>query len=175
MSLDYLQPSSTAIGIISAFVATVIGMHFKEHKIAKVVLLAVAGIAGVVAIGATFYGQHQIMSEREADAQRAKDASERRTDIRDELANLIRQGVQLMLLCGDASKPAPNQAADEWGDRVVKFLRDKLGEAYVSRVINPSGPPIASLGSADKDHGDLWRAIYVINFHLEEFSREFSP
>jgi hypothetical protein len=62
MLLDYLQPISTVITTISAFVAIVVTTYYKEHRVAKATLIIFACMAAIDSIGATFYGQHQAVA-----------------------------------------------------------------------------------------------------------------
>jgi hypothetical protein len=140
---------------------------YKDHPIAKVVLVVVAGVLGAAAIGATFYGQYNVVSERVAD-----DA--RRRDIREHLGNFIEVGNELMRRCADPTQEVPLDDANKWADNVETFLSDQLGRSYVIRFRDATGAPSMTLDNAkDQRHQNTWFGIYVRVLRLEEFSRQF--
>jgi hypothetical protein len=61
---DYIGLLPATAAIINGFIAVVVAHFFKDHHKAKIVLVVMAGLLGVVAIGATFYAQHQIVVAR---------------------------------------------------------------------------------------------------------------
>src|SRR3977135_1375785 len=95
---DYGALVAPTAAIINGFIAVVVAQFFKDHYVAKVLLVLTAGILGAVAIGATFYTQHQIVADQQATGQRHK-------EIRDQLGSFIREGLVLMVDCGNNSNP----------------------------------------------------------------------
>jgi hypothetical protein len=174
MLIDYWQPILAAIATGSGLASLVVNTHVKGHRPAKWILPAVACIGAVAMLGGTFYQQHQIIAARDADARRARDEMQRRTEIRTQLSRFIDEGTQLMRLCADTNAPIPAQEADKWGNRIESFVRMRLGESYVSRKKNPGPLPTTPIAN-DKDRTALFRSVYSVNGYLEEFSREFSP
>ena len=163
---DYGALVAPTAAIVNGFIAVVVAQFFKDHPIAKVILVVAAFLLGAAAIGATFYSQHQIVADRLAAEQRHK-------EIKEQLGVFISGGLELMADCGDNTKPPPMKEADAWYHRLNKFLEEQLGHSYVVRLANPAGVPagVACQG-ADKEHNDLWRILYAVNFHLEQFSQE---
>ena len=163
---DYAALVAPTAAIINGFIAVVVAQFFKEHRIAKIILVAAAGILGAAAIGATIYSQHQIVADRLAEAQRHK-------EIREQLGVFISEGLALVSTCSDNSKPPPWKELDAWVSQVTKFLKDRLGNSYVIRLTDPAGVPVnVACRSADTDHNDLYRIVYALDFHLERFSEE---
>jgi hypothetical protein len=152
--------------IISTFIAVLIAQFYKDHFIAKVILVVTAGILSAAAIGATFYSQHQIVAERIAEQQRKK-------EIREQLGNFISDGLALMENCGDNTKPPPWSGGDAWMSRLIPFLDRKMNPSYVIRLRDPAGVPVDSAcRNADAEHNRFYHLIYSANFHLEKFSEE---
>ena len=172
--LDYLTPTAAAIATISGFAAFVVNTYWREHKVAKAILIILAFIAAMGAIGASFYDRHQTIVAREAEAQRVNAEAQRRKEIRDQLSRFIAEGAQLMVLCGDTSKPIPDQAVDKWGKRIEDYVRSKLGETDVLRMRNPLNPMPTFTIANDKDRTVLFEVVYGVNAHLEQFIRELS-
>jgi hypothetical protein len=120
-----------------------VAQFFKDHPIAKVILVLAAGVLGVAAIGSTFYTQHQIVTDRLAETQRRK-------EIREQLGAFIAEGLALMRDCGDNSTPPPAAHASAWLSRLSKFLEEGLGHSYVIRLSDPAGVPIVACQGADE-------------------------
>jgi hypothetical protein len=81
---DYVGLVAPTAAIINGFIAVVlVAQFYKDHPIAKVILVVGAGVLGAAAIGATFYGQYQVVSERVAD-------DTCRRDIREHLGSFTR-------------------------------------------------------------------------------------
>jgi len=158
---DYSGLIAPAAAVINGFIAVVVAQFFKDHPIAKVILVVAAGILGAVAIGATFYSQHQIVAEREAVAQRNK-------EIRERLGALIHEGVNLIVGCTDNIKQPPTAAANVWLNKVNSFLDDRLGHSYAERLLSPAGTPVnLTCNGANKEYNDLVRLVMGVNFRLE--------
>jgi hypothetical protein len=163
---DYGVLVAPTAAIISTFIAVLVAQFFKDHVIAKVVLVLTAGILGAAAIGATFYSQHQIVTERIAEQQRRK-------EIREQLGNFISGGLTLIENCGDNTKPPPWSDGDAWLARLITFLDSKMNHSYVIRLTDPAGVPVnVACRNADDEHNKFYHIIYSVNFHLEKFSEE---
>ncbi len=83
--------------IVNGFIAVLVAQFFKDHPIAKVLLVVTAALLGVAAIGAIFYSQHQIVTERET-------AGRRNKEVRARLGEFIQSGNHFMKL---AMTPQP--------------------------------------------------------------------
>ncbi len=118
----YLPIIPSVLAVISAFVALVVAQFFRDHMIAKVILVAIAGFCAAGAITATICNQNQIERARIADQQRHK-------EIRAQLGSFMKEGLALMGTCMDNSKPPPWGALNDWAARLAAFLKDKLDES----------------------------------------------
>jgi hypothetical protein len=57
---DYGSGIAPTAAIINGFIAVVVAQFFKDHRVAKIFLVAAAAILSAAGIGATFYSAHQI-------------------------------------------------------------------------------------------------------------------
>ena len=152
--------------IINGFIAVLVAQFFKDHPIAKVVLVVSAAVLGAAAIGATFYSQHEI-----AAAKATLDA--KRTRVREGLGLFIAQGNGLMQeISANPSHPVPLNEANDWDRRAENFLNSELGNSFVVRFGDATGAPPVSLTGADPAHQNLWYGIYTRVLRLEQFSEE---
>jgi hypothetical protein len=164
---DYVGLVAPTAAIINGFIAVVVAQFYKDHPVAKALLVVMAGVLGVAAIGATFYGQYKVFSEKTADATR-------RRDIQESLGSFIQVGNELMRRCADPTQEVPLEEANKWADNVEAFLLNRLGRSYVFRFRDATGVVSMRLNSAkDEEHQNVWFGIYVRVARLEEFSREF--
>ncbi len=170
---DYGVSITSSAATITALIAMVLAQFFKDHRVAKVLLVSAAVLFGSTAIFANFYSQHQVVSARLAEEKRHSDEVKRLKGIRDQLGVFISEGLGLMNKCADASKLRPENEALDWISRIDRYVGDSLGASYVVRLRNPAGVPITGI-AGDKEHNDLYRIIYAFNFRLDEFSRELA-
>jgi hypothetical protein len=162
---DYVSLLPTMAAVINGFIAVVIAQFLQDRRRAKVVLVAFAGLVGLIAISATLYGQHAIMMARSAERARY-------VDIREHVGEFISQGNDLMRECGNNNAPPPIQTANEWAGRTEEFLAEQLGKSYVTRFRDGTGAPSMSLNGADAIHQNVWFGIYIRVLRLERFSGE---
>jgi hypothetical protein len=131
---DYGALIAPTAAIINGFIAVLVAQFFKDHPVAKCLLVIAAAILGTAAIGATFYTQHQIVADRAAE-------KDRQRQIREQLGQFIAEGIGLMSDCADNSKAPRLAETEDWYSRVIKFLEERLGHSYVVRLQNQSGVP----------------------------------
>jgi hypothetical protein len=161
---DYGNLIAPTAAILNGFIAVLIAQFFKDHPIAKVVLVVAAGLLGAAAIGATFYSQHQIVAAR--DAERA-----RRIAVREGIGKFIEEGQSLQNQCADATVLLPTEAVIDWDRRAKAFLNSNLGASYVTRFGDPIGAAPLVVQSMSDDRRNLFIGIYVRIFRLEQFSQ----
>jgi hypothetical protein len=127
--LDYISVLPSVAAVVSAFIALLVAQFFKDNTVAKVLLVIAAGILGVVAIGATIYGQHQIVAAKEA-------AAHRNEEIRNTLGNFTAEGLAIVGPgCADPSNTTPPVAeVDAWRGRIIAYLASRVGQSYVPRL-----------------------------------------
>jgi hypothetical protein len=162
---DYGSLIAPIAAILNGFIAVVVAQFFKDHTFAKILLVLAAGVLGAAAIAATILGQ------REAIVQRAA-LQAHHQEIRDTIGKFIAEGWALQANCGDKSTPPDEKSTIEWATRVVEYVRTRLGQSYADRVLSPAGVPIVACNGADDAHNKMYRLVYAVNFHLEQFSTE---
>jgi hypothetical protein len=74
----------------------------------------------------------------------------------------------------DPKQPLPNQEADRWAQQAEIFLRERLGESYVTRY---RADLTEMFGDADVAANRLgyWRAVRNRVINLQNVSAEFPP
>jgi hypothetical protein len=165
---DYGTLIAPTAAIINGFIAVVVAQFFKDRPSAKVLLVVAAGLLGVAAISATILSQRQTLATKTADKIQQK-------EIRETIGRFIAEGLMLILTCTDNSTPPKWQEMDAWMSRVTQFLRDRLGDSYVTRLTSPAGAPLnVACKGADEAHNNFYRVVNTMNFRLEQFSSELS-
>jgi hypothetical protein len=163
---DYGVLVAPTAAIINGFIAVLVAQFFKDHPVAKVLLVVSAGALGTAAIAATFYTQHQIVAAQKADAQR-------RQELRNTFGNFISEGLKLIADCGDNSKPPPWAQTNAWVEQLTAFLGNQIGPSYVERLKSPAGVPVnVTCRNADGPHSEHYHIVYSVLFRLDEFSHE---
>src|SRR5580704_6072859 len=89
---DYGTPFAMAVAVINTVISVTIGQYFKDSPRARAVLVAASIMFGTVAIGASFYSQHEIVGARDAEAAH-------RLEIREVLGLFVAEGDDLMERC----------------------------------------------------------------------------
>ena len=142
---DYGAPFATLVAVLNTVISVTIGQFFRENKTARIILVAGSAILGAVGVTGTFYSQHAIVVDRQAN-------EARRTMIRENLGTFIGQGMSLMERCAVEVRPPPNQDATEWARNVERYLLNNLGQSYVERFRNSSGLPMTASAITDLAH-----------------------
>jgi hypothetical protein len=165
---DYGALIAPIAAIINGFIAVVVAQFFKDRPAAKVLLVVAAGFLGIAAIGATILTQRQIVASKTADQLRQKET-------RETIGGFIAKGLALTENCSDSSTPPKWEEMNAWLARMSQFLREHLGEAYVTRLTSPAGVPLnVECRGADEQHNKLFRVVNAVNFRLEQFISELS-
>ncbi len=92
--------------------------------------------------------------------------------VREGLGSLIGEGRAIQLRCAEESSPVPEQEANEWASKAETFLRDHLGDSYVSRFRSHAGLPMSATTISSNPHRQLWGNIHFRLARLEQFSEE---
>jgi hypothetical protein len=162
---DYGTLIAPIAAILNGFIAVLVAQFFKDHTVAKVLLVLAAGVLGAAAIGATVAGQHEAITQKTVQQTRHR-------EIRDTIGKFIAEGWALQENCGDRSTPPNEKPTSEWAKRVIDYVGSQLGQSYVDRMISPSGISVGGCNGADDAHNKTYRLVYAINYHLEKFSSE---
>jgi hypothetical protein len=162
---DYFAFVTPALVIINGLLAVVIALLPVRRSTAKWRIAMIALALGAVAVGATAYSEYS--THAQAERQQVE-----RSQIREQLENFILEGRTLLGQIKDMQRDLPTRPADEWAQRSEIYLRDKLGERYVTRfrkdvndLYGDAALPTARMG--------YWRAVRNRVVNLEMISAEF--
>jgi hypothetical protein len=122
---DYMVVVPSVVAVIVTFILVLVAQFFKDRTGAKVALVIMAGFLSALGIAATVYGQHQIVADRQAAAQRNE-------DIRNALGDFMAQGLAIISPgCADPDNTTPPvELVNAWRDRIVAYLGSRLGRSY---------------------------------------------
>jgi hypothetical protein len=165
---DYIGLFPTVIAAANGFIALLVGQFFKDNPRGRLFLVATAGVLTLCAVGATFYGQSQVIATRIAD-------QEHRHNIRESFGKYISQAEDIQNELPDTSKSYSELVQDynKWYSDVSGFL-EQMGESYVTRFNDASGINTVIPGiTLNADSLSLWRRLYVRKIRLEQFSDQF--
>lgn len=168
MLTDYTNVIAPTIAVVNSVIAVSVS-HFKPEKYrAKVILLCVSIILGLIAVGATIYGQYTVVSRQEAE-------SSRKADIHVKFGEFISRGDAIMSVIKDSDKPLPDHKDVEmWVLQVEQYLQEHVGAGYVERFRDSSGISHGRPIGIDIERANYWATIYDGVTRLQEFSSELS-
>ena len=162
---DYIAFVAPALAVANGLIAIVITLLPVRRSAAKRRLAATAVALGAIAIGTTLFLKYDAYVESE---QRQAD----RSQVRERLETFILEGRTLLAQIKDMQRDLPTRPADEWAQRSEIYLRDALGERYVTRfrkdvndLYGDASLPAARMG--------YWRAVRNRVVNLETISAEF--
>jgi hypothetical protein len=162
---EYFGFIATSCAVVNGLLAIIIALLPVRRSVAKLRLGVTALLLGVLAIGATFYTRYHARAQIE---QQQAD----RGQVREQLETSILEGRTLLGQIKDTQRELPSRPADEWAQRTEIFLRDKLGERYVTRfrkevndLYGEPTLPVARMG--------YWRAVRNRVVNLELIAAEF--
>jgi hypothetical protein len=101
------------------------------------------------------------------------DDREKRRSIRITLGNLLQQGLQLMAVCADETRPSPETEADAWAARAEGFFHASLDDSYVARFRTSSGFSFSIGSIKSPQRNNLWNGINNRTTRLQEFIKEY--
>jgi hypothetical protein len=164
---DYIVVVPSVVAVIVTLILVLVAQFFKDRTGAKVILVVVACILSAVGIAATVYGQHQIVADRKAAAQRSE-------EIRNALGDFMAQGMAIISPgCADASNTTPPvELVNAWRGRVIDYLGSRLGRSYVQRLNNIPPGFTTNVHCNNPNFNDVVRTVVELNTHLEQFSRQ---
>jgi hypothetical protein len=166
---DYIVVVPSVVAVIVTLILVVVAQFFKDRMAPKITLVVVACILSAGGIAATVYGQHQIVADRQAAAQRNE-------DIRNTLGDFMAQGLAIISPgCADPDNTTPPvEAVNAWRDRVVAYLGNQLGRSYVQRLNNIPPGFTTNVHCNNGHYSGVVRAVVELNTHLEQFSQQSS-
>jgi len=164
---EYFGFAGTLFAVINGLIAITIAMLPVRRSVYKLRLGAVALVLGALAVGAAFYAKYH------ARVQVERQQSDR-AEIRNRLENFIVEGRNLLGQIKDGRRALPATAADEWAQRAEIYLRDKLGERYLTRFRKEANDLYGDDASVPAPRLAYWRAVRNRIVNLEVIGAEFS-
>jgi hypothetical protein len=164
---DYIGLTGTAVAVLNGLLAILIALLPVRRSVAKLRLGVAALVLAVIGLGAAAFSNHY---EHVQQDRRAADRSE----IREKIETFILEGRTLLGQIGDAQRELPARPSDEWAQRVELYLREKLGERYVTRFRREVDDLYGDAAIAPARLG-YWRAVRNRVVNLERINAEFPP
>ena len=164
---QYFGFAGTLFAVINGLIAITIALLPVRRSVYKLRLGAAALVLGALAVGAAFYVKYH------ARVQVERQQSDR-AEIRNRLDNFIVEGRDLLGQIKDARRALPSTAADEWAQRAEIYLRDKLGERYLTRFRKEANEMYGDDASVPAPRLAYWRAVRNRIVNLEAIGAEFS-
>jgi len=164
---EYFGFAGTLFAVINGLIAITIAMLPVRRSVYKLRLGAVALVLGALAVGAAFYAKYH------ARVQVERQQSDR-AEIRNRLENFIVEGRNLLGQIKDGRRALPATAADEWAQRAEIYLRDKLGERYLTRFRKEADEIYGDDAGVPAPRLAYWRAVRNRIVNLQAIGAEFS-
>ena len=165
MWLDYIGWTGTAVAAINGLFAVIIALLPVRRSVAKLRLGVTALVLAGIGLGATAFSKHY-------DRVRQDLRVAERSEIREKVETFILEGRTLLGQIKDAQRELPTRSSDEWAQRAEVYLRDKLGERYVSRFRRDMDDLYGDAAIAPARLG-YWRAVRNRVVNLERINAEF--
>jgi hypothetical protein len=163
---QYLGFAGALFAVINGLIAITIALLPVRRSVYKLRLGALALVLGALAVGATFYAKYYAYVQVE------RQQSDR-AEIRNRLDNFILEGRGLLGQIKDPGHALPATAADQWAQRAEIYLRDKLGERYLTRFRKETDEMYGDDASVSASRLGYWRAVRSRIVNLEAISAEF--
>ena len=163
---EYFGFAGTLFAVINGLIAITIALLPVRRSVYKLRLGAVALALGALAVGAAFYAKYH------ARVQVERQQSDR-AEIRNRLDNFVVEGRNLLGQIKDGRLDLPAAAADEWAQRAEIYLRDRLGERYLTRFRKEADEMYGDDASVPAPRLAYWRAVRNRIVNLQGISAEF--
>ena len=162
---DYIGLTGTVVAAINGLLAILIALLPVRRSVVKLRLGVAALMLAVIGLGATAFAKYQERVQHDL-------VMANRSEIREKVENFVLEGRTLLSQIKDAQRELPARPADEWAQRVELYLRDKLGERYVSRFRRDMDDLYGDAAIAPARLG-YWRAVRNRVVNLERINAEF--
>lgn len=106
------------------------------------------------------------------DQARTGAAQAKRTRVKEQLGQYLREGHDILNRCHNEIEPAPVKEAEQWDERVRLFLSENFDSSYVARFHDWSDLPPGMNGIQSQEHSKLWSGVRVRLARLQEFIRQ---
>lgn len=164
---EYFGYAGTAIAVVNGLLALIIALLPVRRSVAKLRIGVTALVLGAIAVGALVFSRHYDRVQHD------KQQTER-SEVRERLETFILEGRTLLGQIRDAGRELPTRPSDEWAQRVEFYLREKLGERYITRFRRDVDDLYGDAGVATPRLG-YWRAVRNRVVNLERINAEFPP
>lgn len=163
---EYFGFAGTLFAVINGLIAMTIALLPVRRSVYKLRLGAAALLLGALAVGAAFYAKYNAYIQVER-------LQSDRAEIRNRLANFLAEGRGLLGQIKDANRDLPATAADQWAQRVEIYLRDKLGDRYLTRFRKETDEMYGDDPNVPRPRLAYWRAVRNRVVNLEAIGAEF--
>jgi uncharacterized membrane protein len=157
---EYFGFVAPALAVVNGFIAIVIALLSIRRSVLKLRLGVTALVLGIVAVGAGYYA-------KQAGRIQAEQHQADRNAVREQIETYILEGRTLLGQIRDAQRELPSRPADEWAQRSELYLRERLGDRYVTRFRKDANDLYGDTTIAGPRMG-YWRAVRnrVVNLEL---------
>jgi uncharacterized membrane protein len=157
---EYFGFVAPALAVVNGFIAIVIALLSIRRSVLKLRLGVTALVLGIVAVGAGYYA-------KQAGRIQAEQHQADRNAVREQIETYILEGRTLLGQIRDAQRELPARPADEWAQRSELYLRERLGDRYVTRFRKDANDLYGDATIAGPRMG-YWRAVRnrVVNLEL---------
>jgi hypothetical protein len=163
---DYFGSVGTIFAVVNGLIAITIALLPMRRSVYKLRLGALALMLGGLAVGAAFYTTYRsyVQTERQQTD---------RAEIHLRLAGFIAEGRELLGQIRDGRHEMPTAAADQWAQRAEIYLRDRVGERYVTRFRADVNELYGDDAAVIESRLGYWRAVRNRIVNLEAINAEF--
>ena len=163
---DYFGSVGTIFAVVNGLIAITIALLPMRRSVYKLRLGALALVLGGLAVGAAFYTTYRsyVQNERQQTD---------RAEIHLRLASFIVDGRELLGQIRDDKREMPTAAADQWAQRAEIYLRDRVGEPYVTRFRANVNELYGDDPTVIEARLGYWRAVRNRIVNLEAINAEF--
>jgi hypothetical protein len=163
---DYFGYAGTIFAVANGLIAIAIALLPARRSVYRLRLGALALVLGGLAVGAAFYSKFHayVQTERQQTD---------RAEIRQRLESFIAEGRALLGQIRDGQRDLPAAAADQWAQRAEIYLRDRLGEHYLTRFRADAGDLYGDDATVAAPRLGYWRAVRNRVVNLEAINAEF--
>jgi hypothetical protein len=163
---EYFGFVGTLFAVINGLIAMTIALLPVRRSVYKLRLGAAALVLGALSVGAAFYAKYNAYVQVE------RQQSDR-AEIRNRLTTFITEGRGLLGQIKDAGHDLPATAADQWAQRTEIYLRDKVGERYLTRFRKNTDEMYGDDPNVPAPRLAYWRAVRNRVVNLEAIVAEF--
>jgi hypothetical protein len=129
---DYGALIAPIAAIVNGFIAVIVAQFFKDHLLAKVLLVVAAGVLGAAAIGATIYSQRQLLATRSAEQRD-------RVAMKDLVRDGVTEGEALDNNWSDKEAVSFKHETNLWTNKMGHLIEDAYGKGEATLFMSDAG------------------------------------